>query len=266
MALILGGVAHDDGGLGIIDGRTCKVPGTLHTPWAPPIAHDRAWWESGEWGTKPRTGEVNLLVGHWTAGEAGTNSVLDDGPRVVIGMKHRQGITQPQNRLRVAVQFVIGADDAAGVARIWQTADPLLTAAIHVGLGAVNDRSIGVEIVNKGAPPALKERPRPVLRLPVAGIPLLRQLAYQPGQLRSWCALADLLASHFPIPRQVPARAIYGQPGILTPSSDRFTAAQQRRWKGMQEHLHVPTTHKLDGGSQLIRVAAAHGWDMVQVA
>lgn len=224
----------------------------------------RAWWKAGDYGTKRRTiGQpIDLVVGHWTAGEAGVRYMDDDGPFIVEVMRNRPSndpvLAAQGVKLKVSIHFVIGADGTT-----WQTADPLTTTAIHVGMGAVNDRSIGIEIVSPGTGPMHPARPRPTVRhrmLPTPKYPsgrLVPMRAYYPSQIDAWVRLVELLCSRLPIPRQVPR----GADGGL--EIDRFTKPEQRRWKGIQEHYHLPTTNKRDAGTQLIGALRDRGWSVV---
>lgn len=240
------------------DGRAIKLrlpPPSAYDP--PPIPHDRCWWEPNEHGAKPRMELPTVLVGHWTAGEAGTATADDDGPVVVSVMKRRPGIRDLTRRLRVSVHFVIGFDGT-----VWQTADPVTTSAIHVGDGKMNSRSVGVEVVNKGGPPNLPGRSRPVIKLPLLGRER-RMLAFAIEQIRSWVLLAETLADHLPIPRQVPVDA--AGLGVRT---TRLTLTESRAWKGALEHYHVPLppparASKWDAGGQLVRTLVSAGWDLV---
>lgn len=220
----------------------------------------RYWWTSGR-GTRPRARVVDLLVGHWTAGEAGTRDpdgaaplteYDDDGPRVVRVMRSRKRNGRPLN---VGIHFVIGAcDPSESYAPIWQTADPGEVATVHLGTGTLNARSIGVEVVSAGLPGPLDHRSRPRVRVPLLG----RQqevLAFFPGQLRTWVALAEAVArlegrAGVHLPRRVPS---FG-------AERRFSAAEARGYAGAMEHLHSPRTRKIDAGGLLVAALRDAGW------
>lgn len=223
------------------------------------IRDSDAWWKLGDWGCKPRGAVVpDLHIGHWTAGEAGTRHTDDDGPWIVRVMRNRPSKKIPGAKMQVSIDFVIGAGGD-----IWQTADPLVTACIGVGEPRVNRRAIQTEIVNVGTDPVILPRRRPtVMRrmLPTPKLPRGRkvfQRAYYPEQLEAWVWLCEVLHQHVGIPRNVPA----GAGGGL--EIDRFTREEMRRYRGAMEHFHVPSTMKLDGGTQLIGALLTRGWPTV---
>lgn len=234
------------------------LPGTDWC-WRDPVA----WWYAGDYQTGKRAPEVTLLVGHWTAGEAGPGTSYDDGQRVVRGMKARMSTKVPGRRLRCSVQFVVGACDPvdAEYAPIWQTMDLTTAAAIHVGLREVYRRSIGVEVVSAGRPGNLDLRKRPRSTRVVHGKPR-DVLLFQPGQLRSWrrlvlaltqdgAASSSVRASMLDhagirIPRHVPILA----DGRPLPRA--MTMPEMRRFRGSIEHLSVPGSAKIDAATMLL--------------
>lgn len=231
------------------------------TDWC--LRHPDAWWARGEFGTRPRAARVDLLGGHWTAGEAGRRRYDDDGPFVVRVMKKRLSRKRPGQRLRVSVQFVIGAcAPDAEFANVWQTMDLAHDAATHVGMGRINARSIGVEVVNAGLPGRTDIRKRPQTTLEVLGRHRT-VLDFFGGQFRSWVRLANALSaacmpSGIEIPRRVPVEE--GEP-----LARRFTRGELRRWTGAMEHLHMPNTTKLDAATLLIGALLDDGWDPIEL-
>lgn len=233
------------------------VPGT---DW---VRRDPAyWWTSGR-GTRRRAETVDLLVGHWTAGEAGAydpdgptgplTEYDDDGPRVVRVMRSRK--RSDGSPLNVGIHFVIGAcDPAESYAPIWQTADPGLTATVHVGKGEINARSIGVEVISAGLPGRADVRSRPRQRVSIRGREV-EALAFYRGQMRTWVALAEALArldgtAGIHIPRRVPD---FG-------ADRRLKMPELRSYAGAMEHLHMPGTTKIDAGGMLIGALRDAGW------
>lgn len=232
------------------------VPGT---DWI--IRDSSAWWKPSDYGAKHRdpSTEINVLTGHWTAGEAGARRADDDGPFIVRVMRNRpSNVYPPPAKMKVSITFVIGADGT-----VWQTMDPLTTVAIHVGDSRINARSVGVEVVNPGTGPMVAQRPRATVKLrmfPSLKQPqgrIVKQRAFYPTQIASWVDLCETLTEHLPIPRQVP-RAAGGGLEI-----ERFTTPESRRWNGAMEHYHVPSTTKVDAGTQLMRALIDAGWPTV---
>lgn len=234
-----------------------------HTEWCIRDTTD-AWWEPGQRGTRKRATVRDLLCGHFTAGEAGVARYDDDGPFVVRAMRARKNADGEP--MRVGIEFVIGAcgaDDA--FARVWQTCDPGLTATVHVGLGEVNARAIGVEVVScglaKGIHPA---RPRTTITRRVRG-GRVQCAGLLPGQLRSWVRLANALsdpssdhlrAAGIAIPRVVPVTT-GGKP---LAEVRHLSRSEIRRYAGALEHCLVPPSAKLDAGGMLLAELSAAGW------
>lgn len=216
-----------------------------------------AWWARGDRGTRRREPRVDLLVGHWTGGEATLRSYDDDGPHVVRAMKARK--RRDGTPLKVGIHFVIGAcEDDAPIAPVWQTADPGEVATVHLGRGWLNARSIGVEVVSAGMPGRTDVRDRPRLHVPLLGA-IRTVLAFYPGQLAAWVRLAETLA------------ALDGRAGIAIPrhvpeplGSRRLTVREARRWRGAMEHLHAPRTRKTDAGGLLVDALLDAGWEAVR--
>lgn len=241
----------------IVDGQVLTG-----TDWC--LRHPDAWWAHGEFGTRARAERVDLLCGHWTAGEAGRRRYDDDGPFVVRVMKKRMSRRRPGQRLRVSVQFVIGAcAPDAEFANVWQTMDLAHSAATHVGRGRINARSIGVEVVNAGLPGRTDIRKRPQTDVHVLGRKRTA-LEFYPGQLRTWARLATALsASCLPSGIEIPRRVPVDEDGVPLPR--RFTRGELRRWTGAMEHLHMSNTTKLDAACMLLEALIAVGWDPIEL-
>jgi hypothetical protein len=226
-----------------------------NTEWC--LREDSAWIAPGDLGTRQRSAVINTLVGHWTGGTAGVKSFDDDGPfiyRVFRGRKRADG-----SPLDVGVHFVVGAcEPDAEYAKVWQLADPGLTACVHVGDASINRRSIGVEVVSAGLPGPTDLRHQP--RTTVALLGRIRSvLRFYDGQLASWVRLANTLAAldgdaGIRIPRVVPS----------TGASARFSRVSMRTWAGAMEHLHVRSTTKIDAAGLLIDALSDAGWDRAQ--
>lgn len=259
-------------------GIVCGGEVLTDTSWC--IRQASAWWdaESREPHPSPnfsgamaldryqmgkRADVTTVLTGHWTAGEAGAKSYEDDGPRVVRGMKRRMSRKRPDRRLRVSVQFVIGAcDPDAEFAPCWQTMDiGTAWSAIHVGRRTVNAKSIGVEVVSAGLDGPANVRDRIELERRYLG-KLRRPLEFYDGQLRTWVRLANALSGKclpggIEIPRRVPAELV--APGHVRPLPRRFTRAELSAWSGAIEHYHLPGTRKIDAGTLLLQALLDHG-------
>jgi hypothetical protein len=242
-----------------------EVPGT---EW---IIHDpNAWWAPTDHGADPQKGTIVGITGHWTAGEAGLNTFDDDGPFVVRGTKARKSKKDPNKPMKVSFHFLIGACGPTDArAKVWQVADIVSTRCTHVGSKTMNDKTLGVEIVNAAEPKALVgKRPRNKVIAEQLG-KKIETLDFYPGQYQAWLDLCDLLSSDLvrnftngkvSIPRSVPA----DPNGQLKTS--RFTVKQLRSWTGgIVEHMHDPNTQKRDAGLLLVRKCLSHGYQLVPV-
>lgn len=230
-----------------------------------------AWWDPADaddrYQLRPRADRVDILCGHWTAGEAGTKTNEDDGRRVVSVMKRRKSRKRPGRRLKVSVQFVIGAcgpdDDYAPV---WQTMDlGGRFAATHVGRGSINARSIGVEVVSAGLDGAANVRDREEIEVELLGRKR-EVLAFYPGQLRAWVRLANALAGKclpggIEIPKHIPAQLL--EDGSTRVLPRRFTTKELGAWSGAMEHYLMDNTRKVDAGTLLLDALLSDGWMQV---
>lgn len=253
MALILNGneIPHTDW---IIDGRKEKLP----------FGNGYCWWDQKDYQVRSRAEKLDMICGHWTAGEAGLQTTSDDGPRVVYGMKNRMSTNIIGRKLKVSIAFVIGAcepNEPDKEAMIWQCLDIGNTGNVHVGRGEINARSIGVEIVSAGMPGRLDQRKRPRVKRTLLGRKR-EMLEFYPGQIKAWNRLCNMLTltptnaltreeleiafkldeAFIRIPRQVPLNK---NSGLLT---TRMTWNQLRNYKGVFEHYHLDNTTKVDAG------------------
>lgn len=233
----------------------------------------RAWWDVGHPSAEPRSGGISLLCWHWTGGEAGLASCDDDGPRVVTAMQARPSKARPGERMRVSVQFVVGAcAEGDAIAPLWQTMDLAQSTAIHVGDRVINRRSIGVEVVSAGlSGTPLDTRHRASRVVYVAGR-RVRLAAFFPGQMRSMALLAMALASSdldTPLGRALRAARIEIPPQVPVRGGElclgRMTQRQARTWRGAVEHLHSPSTTKVDAGGQGLEACELAGWRRVEL-
>jgi hypothetical protein len=227
-----------------------------------PRRRKTAWWEPSDYQAKARHQDTTMLVGHWTAGEAGIKTTEDDGYRVVSAMQHRMSRKYPDQKLQVSVGFVIGAcEPTTAFAPVWQTMDIGTTSGIHVGSRYINRRSIGVEIVSAGVPGRLNTRNRSQLTRAINGH-TRKVVGFYPGQIRSWQRLALLLST---VPEQTScedlkavAEALRSN-NILIPRSvpyknkapllNKMTKKEAYAWSGVLEHHHLYNTHKIDAAN-----------------
>lgn len=227
-------------------------------------APEDAWFAPGSRGTRMRRGPITLVESHWTAGAehddvAGLEGdrVDDAGIRVFRNMRARRN--DAGEPMQVGVELVIaacGPDDEW--AEIWQLADPLETACVHI-TKSWDERGIGIERCMPGSEMMAKRlgSRRPIIERFVAG-QTRRVAAFYPGEVRSFLWLIDTLAKHIPtIPRHVPAT----KSGELMRT--RMTRAQMRRARGLVEHFHAISTTKIDTGSLAIEQACQGGWKKV---
>jgi hypothetical protein len=205
-----------------------------------------AWWTAGERGTKARS-STTLIVAHWTAG--GRHEGPGTAQRVVRNMKARK--RDDGTPMEVGIHFVIGWDGMC-----FQTAD-LDVATVHVSAGW-NPRSIGVECCWPGTMSNARKIGAVDLhdrgeRRHVAGARV--DCLPPPSELlASYVRLCETLALHCGIPRVVPLAAD-GHPLL-----DRMTAKRARSWEGAAEHLHSPSTTKVDAAGYLCGALQRAGW------
>lgn len=238
------------------------VPGTEFI-----IRDSNAWWDwdnpKDRHDLVKRAGtDIDLLVGHWTAGTAGDDEVTDDGPTVVRRMKARKSKKYENEPLKCAVEFVIAANDDPdddGEAPIWQCMDLGKTAGIHVGNRGICRRAVGVEVVNigvnwyrrNGKKVPWNPRNRDLVDVQLLG----RKRQYTdffPAQYMAWRHLAETLSSldSFPeygvhIPRVVPGKDDQLRTG-------RMSRRELAKYSGAMEHYHMWNTTKSDAGSLLV--------------
>jgi hypothetical protein len=230
----------------VIAGRV--IPGT---EWC--LRDSDAWFKPGTLGTRERAAEINLFGGHWTAGEAGTGSYDDDGPRIYRTMRAR--LRPDGTKMDVGIAFVVGAcSDIDPFANCWQLADPGLIATVHMSSRAINKRSIGCEVVSAGLPGSFDYRKRPQTTVYLLG-KKVTVLRFYPGQLASYVRLGETLAAldgtaGIRIPRQLP----------MSGTRRRMTLSESRRWKGGLEHFMCPGTTKIDAAGMLNSSLADVGW------
>ena len=187
-----------------------------------PVVDGRAkglWWEPADRGARPRTEAIRFGVLHHQAGEGSALAVY----RVL----RRRGLS---------VHFQI---DQHGL--ITQFAD-VDTVTLHAG--AVNGASWGVEIANRGVPPAQKKWPRCHYDDVVHG----RErtfLAFYSAQVEAIERLCRAVNGLLGLPLDLPMAE-------SKVARSKMQESEIAKWRGLLGHLHVsskkidPSPHLLD--------------------
>lgn len=169
---------------------------------------------------------TDLVTLHWTAGEGAAEQV------------HR---TLRQRSL--SVHFVI---DQLG--HITQHCDAEMLCAHAKGM---NDRSIGIELVNRANGDANRVPKRALLKETINGRPVT-YTAFLPAQVKSAIALCLTLCEAYGLPFDVPR---------VSPGGDvlarRATPAEFASFRGVVPHFWWNTAGKNDCGLALLRAIAA---------
>lgn len=176
-------------------------------------------------GLKPRR-RTDLIVLHWTGGEGGAERV------------HR---TLRERGL--SVHFVI---DQLG--HITQHCDADTLAAHAKGM---NDRSVGVEIVNRADANQNGMPPRPLLKERINGRDIT-YTAFLPAQVRAAISLCLSLCEAYGLPFDVPRIAPGGD--VIARSA---TEAEFQAFRGIVGHFWRTHAGKSDCGLGLLRAIAA---------
>lgn len=220
-ALILGGEAH------VVPFRVV-LPGESGLEFVPKRGARRRY---------PKKTDIDLIVLHWTGGEGPAERVF----RVLY-------------KRRLGVEFVIDRDGVC-----YQFADPITTDTFDAG--AVNPRSIGVEMVNYGYRKWWRNIPRKG-RDRVIDHQMLqggkRGVArFYPDQMRTMVMLCDALVDLVPtIPANIP-KVWNGHCWKVRPS--RMDKHEIADFKGVLGHYHL-TRRKLDPGLEPFRVLMRAGY------
>jgi N-acetyl-anhydromuramyl-L-alanine amidase AmpD len=184
------------------------------------------WWKPPR-GCSARVTGPRVIVLHHTAGERDPRGVHNT-------LVSRKSVAAPWG---LSVHFVIGADGT-----IWQMADARSTKTLHAG--RANAWSVGVEIVNRGAPPALATAPRETYSDRIHGIPF-DYLRFHPAQVGAAYTLCRALCEVLEIPYRFPTESGAVTRGIMGES-------EIKTYRGILGHYHVsrgkvdPSPHLLD--------------------
>ncbi len=205
---------------------------------APWIKFDeKLWFDPKVYsGCRRRKHPLKVSVNHWTAGYSNKPAKA-----VFNTLKNRK----PD---KLSIHFVIDGD---GV--VWQMADCEKTVCFHAG--AVNDFSIGTEIMLRGVwPPLPKDRQdlkKITYAYPIQG-KSLDQIQFLPQQIEAVIKLSDVITSEFGIKPQIPCDANGNITNKVLPNSVR------PQLEGFIEHLHV-SSKKKDCGTQISQALLATG-------
>lgn len=209
------------------------------------LLEGQAYWVPGIPGCAKRLDEIDVVVGHWTAGEANFDHDEDDAPRLFRALQGRvnNGVPSP-----LSIHANIG-----GFGRIVRMADEKTTSTFHAG--AVNQRSIGVEIHNMGFGEPRSKRPRGERKNKIHGR-TVTFLEFTDAQIASWVKLCEYYVAAFGIPRVVPGNPETGELFL-----DRLTGKRAANFRGFTEHLHW-SSKKADGGGQLVQALVDAGFKL----
>lgn len=201
------------------------------------------WFEPPYPGCRKRADKIDLVVGHWTGGEADVKESDVDHKRVYTVLRNRHN--EEGKPMPLSIHYII---NSAGL--VMQCADPEITVAKHAG--KVNDRSIGIEIVNPGTESMRVNRPRKTITTTIRG-KKVEQLAFHQSQLDAYLGLCELLSKRHGIKKHCPGD---DDGKLLTKLLDPRRATW---FEGFVEHFHV-SSMKRDAGGQLCGYLLANGW------
>ena len=169
-------------------------------------------------GARARKRKIDLVVLHWTGGE-------NEPPAVFETLEKRE----------LGIEFAIGSDGL-----VWQFCDPSKIDTFDAG--KFNGRSVGIEMVNYGHRPTLRQ-------VPTAGLDRwqedqvihgrgMRVANFYRPQMDAMVRLVDRLCDWYQIPKQYPyAKTV---PECI------------EDFKGVAGHFHL-TTRKTDPGLEPFR-------------
>ncbi len=176
---------------------------------------------------RQRNQRPSLIVLHWTGGEG-----------------HPLQMFETLAKRELSVHFCIAANGD-----IYQFNDPGFSTTFHAG--PVNDRSIGIEMVNYGfrddgtTPRPLRERETQEVHGRA-----VQAAEFFPAQMLSMMALLDTLTDVYDIPREFPFQTTNVQ--------------NIRAFKGVCGHFHI-TRRKIDPGLQPFKIMRQEGYTSVGI-
>jgi hypothetical protein len=185
---------------------------------------------AGQGHNKRRLQDIDLVVWHTTGGEGRPSTMA-----------------ATLTRRKLGIEFAI---DRNGL--IWQFCDPL--AVDTADAGAVNPRSVGVEIVNylyrrKRSDIPRSGRNRPIYETAIRGRPI--KLAHcTPAQISASIALAESLSTGLRIPRLVP------MDGDFFVSQRTLEPGEIESFTGHLGHFHL-SKNKIDPGFDVLEALRA---------
>lgn len=178
-------------------------------------------------GARKRTQKVKNITLHWTAGEG-------DGRKVFNILNQR----------KLGIGFHI---DPKGI--VFQFADPLELATF--GQGKINDFSEGIEISNYAFGTILDSK-RPIHEQILKGRKI-KVADFYDVQMHSMVALVTSLCNALDIPKVIPGKDGKFLANILTDK-------QMKEYSGVNGHINIPGSTKVDPGTQPFDVLLKAGF------
>lgn len=188
------------------------------------------WWDEGDRGTRKRRTPISQIVLHHQGGEGGAQQLY----RVLDGGRVSRRSGKP---IFLSVHFSIDRDG-----QITQHAD-LETCCFHAG-GWNNDRSVGIEIANRGLAPAAARVPRVAYKDTLHGREL-EFLRFTPEQVGAVHDLLIDLVGLLHVPYEFPTK----QGALVT---REMSQGAIKDFRGILGHWHL-TRKKIDPSPHLIR-------------
>jgi len=183
-------------------------------------------------GGRARKKKVKNITLHWTAGEG-------DGKKVYMVLNSR----------KLGIGFHI---DPKGV--VTQFSDPLEVATF--GQGVINDFSEGIEMSNY-AFGKVQDSHRPIHEQILKGHKI-KVADFYDAQMHSMVALVTALCNALDIPKVIP-----GKDGKFL--AEGLTMPQMNEYAGVNGHINIPGTTKVDPGLQPFDVLLKNGFTIKEI-